>query len=101
MGLRHSSMDYHFLLKSAPKQATGSRQRLLYTNLRQAVATGRLGPKYRLPSSRELAEQLDIARNTVVHAYEQLCAEGYLLSDRKGTVVAELRTLPPSKAGVT
>lgn len=93
-------MDYHFLLKRAQQEAVRPRQRLLYANLRHAIATGRLGPKHRLPSSREMAEQLSIARNTVVHAYEQLCAEGYLLSDRRGTFVAELPT-PPRNPGVT
>lgn len=92
-------MDYPFLLKPSRKDAAGSRQRLLYTNLRQAITTGRLGPKHRLPSSREMAEQLSIARNTVVHAYEQLCAEGYLLSDRRGTAVAELPR-PPRNLGI-
>jgi GntR family transcriptional regulator/MocR family aminotransferase len=94
-------MDYQFLLKSSGKGAAGSRQRLLYTNLRQAITTGRLVAGHRLPGSRELAGQLSIARNTVVHAYEQLCAEGYLLSDRQGTIVATLRTPPPRKASAT
>src|SRR4051794_25086792 len=40
----------------------------------------RLKPGTRLPSSRSLSLQLQISRNTVLEAYEQLCAEGYLES---------------------
>ena len=44
----------------------------------------------RLPSSRKLAEQLSVARNTVVLAYQQLVDEGYLLSrERSGLYVNE------------
>lgn len=44
----------------------------------------------RLPSSRKLAEQLSVARNTVVLAYQQLLDEGYLLSrERSGLYVNE------------
>jgi GntR family transcriptional regulator / MocR family aminotransferase len=46
--------------------------------LRDAVRTGRLRPGTRLPSSRTLAGDLGIARNTVADAYGQLVAEGWL-----------------------
>ncbi|WP_422339299.1 GntR family transcriptional regulator, partial [Trebonia sp.] len=46
--------------------------------LREAVQTGRLAPGTRLPSSRTLAADLGIARNTVAEAYAQLGAEGWL-----------------------
>ena len=36
----------------------------------------------------DVAAELGIARNTVLYAYEQLASEGYLLPDRRGTVVA-------------
>jgi GntR family transcriptional regulator/MocR family aminotransferase len=45
----------------------------------------------RLPSSRKLAEQLGVARNTVVLAYEQLIEEGFLQSrERSGIFVNEI-----------
>jgi len=94
-------MDYQFLLKSSRQEAVSSRQRLLYLNLRESIAAARLPAGHRLPGSRALAEQLTIARNTVVHAYEQLCSEGYLLSSRQGTVVAALPTPPRRRAGET
>jgi GntR family transcriptional regulator/MocR family aminotransferase len=46
--------------------------------LRRAILTGQLTPGTRLQSSRELAAELNVSRNTVVNAYEQLLAEGYL-----------------------
>jgi GntR family transcriptional regulator/MocR family aminotransferase len=46
--------------------------------LREAVRSGRLLPGTRLPSSRALAQDLGLARNTVAHAYGQLVAEGWL-----------------------
>jgi len=56
----------------------GSRVRAgLETALRDAVRTGRLAPGVRLPSSRDLAADLGIARNTVADAYGQLVAEGW------------------------
>ncbi len=54
------------------------RHRQLYQALRTAVLGGRLAPGTRLPSTRALAAELGCARNTVVSAFEQLVAEGYL-----------------------
>lgn len=57
--------------------------------LRAFVLGGRLKAGQRLPSSRMLAEQLDVARATVVEAFEQLIGEGYLETRRgSGTAVA-------------
>jgi GntR family transcriptional regulator / MocR family aminotransferase len=58
--------------------------------LRRAVADGRLRPGARLPSSRALAEDLRVARNTVADVYGQLVAEGWLTAHRgAGTRVAD------------
>lgn len=51
----------------------------IYRQLREAVLDGRLRPGERLPPSRELAERLAVARNTVAVAYERLTAEGFLV----------------------
>ena len=54
------------------------------------MRTGRLAPGARLPSSRALAADLGIARNTVADAYGQLVAEGWLEAQRgSGTRVSE------------
>jgi GntR family transcriptional regulator/MocR family aminotransferase len=58
--------------------------------LREAVRTGRLAPSTRLPSSRSLAADLGVARNTVADAYAELTAEGWLTAQRgSGTRVAK------------
>jgi GntR family transcriptional regulator/MocR family aminotransferase len=64
--------------------------------LRDAVRDGRLRAGTRLPSSRTLAADLGIARNTVAEVYAQLVAEGWLTAHTgSGTSVAEAQgTLP-------
>src|SRR5215475_10923984 len=69
----------------------------LFLQLASAIADdirrGRLKPGEPLPGSRELAERLELNRNTIVAGYDELAAEG-LVSTRVGggTFVAE--TLP-------
>jgi GntR family transcriptional regulator/MocR family aminotransferase len=76
---------------------TGPRVRAsLEAALREAVRGGRLQPGTRLPSSRALAADLGIARNTVADAYAQLVAEGWLAARQgSGTSVAP-RPRPPA-----
>lgn len=52
--------------------------RQLYFALREAILQRRLSPGARLPSSRSLAGDLKVSRNTVLAAFEQLLAEGYI-----------------------
>ncbi len=52
--------------------------RQLYFAIREAILAGRLHPGTRLPATRALARDHGLSRNTVVSAYEQLRAEGYL-----------------------
>ena len=52
--------------------------RQVYEGLRQSILAGRLAPGVRLPATRGLAAELGVSRNTVLNAYEQLLAEGYL-----------------------
>ena len=56
--------------------------RWLYSALRKEILSGRLRPGSRLPATRDLAAQYKLARGTVVSAFEQLKAEGYV----QGTV---------------
>ncbi len=53
-------------------------QQQLYWRLREAILQGRLRAGLRLPSSRSLAQELGVARNTVTAAFEMLVAEGYV-----------------------
>ena len=58
--------------------------------LRSAIRAGRMRSGERLPSTRQLAEQLGVSRGLVVSAYEQLLAEGYVVSTvGSGTRVAD------------
>lgn len=54
--------------------------RQLYEALRRAMLDGKLTAGERLPSSRELTQDLAMSRNTVVAALNQLAVEGYLVS---------------------
>jgi GntR family transcriptional regulator / MocR family aminotransferase len=63
--------------------------------LRALVLSGRLKPQTRLPSTRALSEELNVARATVVEAYEQLLSEGYLES-RSGSGTRVAAELPES-----
>lgn len=64
--------------------------RQLEDQIREAIRGARLRPGDRLPSTRNLANDLGIARNTARHAYDQLILEGYLATVRgSGTRVAE------------
>src|SRR6187551_1151364 len=61
----------------------------------QAIGEGRLAAGAALPSSRELAAQLGISRNTVTAAYLQLVDEGFLEArPRSGVFVAPQSLLP-------
>ena len=67
--------------------------RQLYEGLREAILSGRLRPGARLPSTRVLAGDLETSRNTVLAAFGQLLAEGYL-EGRVGAGTTVARTLP-------
>jgi GntR family transcriptional regulator/MocR family aminotransferase len=76
---------------AAPRRAQ------LEARLRDSVRSGRLRPGVRLPSSRALGAELGVSRRLVVEAYEQLTAEGYLVSTPgSGTRVAPARGPSPS-----
>jgi GntR family transcriptional regulator / MocR family aminotransferase len=63
----------------------------LYTHLRAAILSRELQGGMKLPSTRALAEELNISRNTVLNAYRQLLAEGYLEGrEGSGTFVSHL-----------
>ena len=64
--------------------------RQLHRLLQQAILSRELPAGTRVPSSRLLAAELGIARNTVTQVYEQLALEGYVNSATgRGTFVAD------------
>jgi GntR family transcriptional regulator/MocR family aminotransferase len=58
--------------------------RQIYEGVRAGILAGRFAADMRLPSTRVLAAELGVARNTVVLAFDQLVAEGYLSARRGG-----------------
>lgn len=73
------------ILQIAVEPATGvPLHRQVYDGVRDAIVAGRLAPGGRLPSSRVLASDLGVGRNTVLQAYEQLRSEGYVTGRRGG-----------------
>jgi GntR family transcriptional regulator / MocR family aminotransferase len=74
-----------------PRDAAHPAYRRLYAALRDAILDGRLRPGVKLPATRDLARRYGLARGTVVSAFEQLQAEGYLASRvGSGTFVCEV-----------
>ncbi|MEI2298544.1 MocR-like pyridoxine biosynthesis transcription factor PdxR [Ensifer sp. MJa1] len=69
----------------------------VHGGLRLAIVDGLLTPGARLPSTRELAEQLGIGRNMIVAAFEHLASDG-LIDTRpgSGTFVSTSLPTPPS-----
>lgn len=58
--------------------------------IKHLIATGRLQPGEQLPTIRQLAVDLRVARNTVAHAYRELDKEGVISTRQgRGTLVSE------------
>ena len=75
-------------------------QQQLVRSIREGILSGRLRPSTRLPSTRDLARQCRISRNTVLEAYAQLTSEGYLQARTgAGTFVTE--SLPDDLLQIT
>ena len=61
----------------------------VYQGIKANILTGILSPNAKLPSSRQLSEELHLSRNVILEAYEQLLTEGYIEASRgSGTYVA-------------
>jgi GntR family transcriptional regulator/MocR family aminotransferase len=69
--------SFDLALNERPRQATLTHW--LYGELRRAILGRRLQPGTRLPATRDFAQQYKVSRGTVVTAFEQLQAEGYLV----------------------
>lgn len=70
------------------RNSNSSLQSQLRERLVSAILDGHIPPGEPVPSCRQLANQLGIARNTVVLAYQQLVDQGYLIArERSGYYV--------------
>ncbi|GAA0581865.1 PLP-dependent aminotransferase family protein [Kribbella sandramycini] len=91
-GLRASGLDLHL------GQIGRNMRAGLMDAFREAIRTGRLAPGTRLPSSRALADDLGLGRNTVVRVYSELVNEGWLLARHgSGTEVAQRSAEQPTE----
>lgn len=78
-----------FALRDLPLDGEGALYDQIYRALRTAILSGRVTAGTRLPTTRALAAELGISRNTVVAAFDPLLAEGYVVSRvGAGTFVA-------------
>ena len=83
-GRRGSQVLWRQLLRLQPAAAL-TLQTQLRGRLIEAIGAGTLPQQRALPSSRALAAQLGIARNTVMIVYQQLADDGYLIArNRRG-----------------
>lgn len=101
---RHN-VKSHFLylfmvqLQASPKGRRGAigAGRTVYDLLRAQIANGTLPAGARVMSTRGLAAELGVSRTTVTAAYEQLAAEGYLVTatGRAARVATPSTAVPP------
>jgi GntR family transcriptional regulator/MocR family aminotransferase len=85
-----SNVDLELLVRLDQSSSVPLRGQLR-EQLRAAARDARLRPGVQLPSTRVLARRLGVSRGVVVDAYEQLVAEGYLVSrSGAGTSVTDL-----------
>lgn len=73
----HSLLGDH-VLQRLQQETSGTLHQRVFRCLRYAIVEGILAPMARLPASRDLARELHVSRNTILSAYEQLQAEGYV-----------------------
>lgn len=81
---RRRAADAPVVLVPLDPTAARPLHRQVYDGLREAILAGRLLPGTRLPSTRALAADLGVARNTVALAFDQLRTEGYVVGQRGG-----------------
>ncbi|GAA4358745.1 PLP-dependent aminotransferase family protein [Variovorax defluvii] len=88
-----------FVLRQFDRQSAEYDHLQLYRILQTGIRHGRLPAGLKLPPTRVLAQALGIARNTVVHVYEQLALEGYVEAGvGRGTYVTDLARRPVKAA---
>jgi GntR family transcriptional regulator/MocR family aminotransferase len=92
-----TSLPFDLLLERVSDEPM---HRQIYAALRKYILEGRLGANANLPGSRLLAEHLGVGRNTVLSAYDQLLAEGWVEA-RSGSGTFVVPLLKPAQAPLT
>ncbi len=91
-----------FVLRQFDRRAAEPSHRQLYRILQVGIRDAVLAAGTRLPPTRTLALALGVARNTVVHVYEQLALEGYVQAGvGRGTFVAAIGPRLVARGAVT
>ena len=86
------------VLITLDRNGAESLQEQIYQRIREQIVTGTLRAGAAVPSSRLLATQLKVSRNSVIFGYERLINEGYLIArPMVGTFVADV--LPDRAVG--
>ena len=93
MAQNWTTSDLALAIGFTPERRPGEQ---LQTALRDAVRRGVLAGGDALPSTRDLAAGLRLARGTVVQVYEQLVAEGYLVARSGGRTRVSAAAVPPA-----
>lgn len=66
----------------------------IYEYIKNEIVDGKISKGEKLPSTRLLAEQLSVSRSTIEMAYNQLLAEGYIVSEAcRGHFACDIREL--------
>lgn len=70
------------IVRKTPEQTDGTRVNAVMQAIREQLAVRVLVPGERLPSIRQQAERMDVAKNTIVEAYDRLAADGVITAKR-------------------
>jgi GntR family transcriptional regulator/MocR family aminotransferase len=91
---------FHLAERIDPRRDTPIYLQIVHALIHE-IERGRLGPGAALPSSRELAASLAVNRKTIVLAYDDLVAQGWLQTDgTRGTFVStQLPEAAPAASG--
>jgi GntR family transcriptional regulator / MocR family aminotransferase len=96
----HHRYQRFSVLISLDRDSSQSLQEQIFTRIREQIVAGILRPGSPVPSSRILAAQLKVSRNSVIFGYERLINEGYLVArPMVGTFIADI--LPDQAVGPT
>ena len=96
------SMRPHQLMWKQLIQLDASAQESLQMQLRRgltnAILDGQVSIDLPLPSSRDLAQQLQISRNTIVLAYQRLVDEGYSSVEKDRAILLTRQSSNPDRS---
>lgn len=82
------------MMQNKPEQRDGTRVNVVMQTIREQLASRALVPGERLPSIRQMAGRLNVAKNTIVEAYDRLAADG-VIAAKRGSGFYVCGHLPP------